>query len=205
MLNQSPPKAADVESNPAPSHGASNTSGNTSGAHGERSLRNIPIVARLVAHIPPGQFFRYLVVGSWNTLFGYSVYAAFTALLMPRLRYGYIVAQVFSALINITVAYVGYKFFVFKTKGNYLREWLRCMAVYGAGMVPSLILLPFVVEALHYGLHLGTSAPYIAGAVLMGFSVLYTFVGHKKFSFRVPEDASDDLIQQVKQEAKAGH
>ena len=169
----------------------------------ERSLRDIAMVRRLMGHIPPGQFVRFLVVGCWNTLFGYSTYAAFTALLMPRLRYGYIVAQLFSFLINITMAYAGYKFFVFKTKGNYLREWLRCMAVYGVGMLPSLILLPFVVAALHYGLHLGTSAPYIAGALLTGLSVFYSFIGHKKFSFRVPEDASDDLIEQVKQGAEA--
>jgi putative flippase GtrA len=175
----------------------------TGDARAEHSFRNIAMVRRLIGHIPPGQFVRFLVVGCWNTLFGYSTYAAFTALLMPRLRYGYIVAQLFSFLINITMAYAGYKFFVFKTKGNYLREWLRCMAVYGVGMLPSLILLPFVVAALHYGLHLGSSAPYIAGALLTGLSVFYSFIGHKKFSFRVPEDASDDLIEQVKQGAEA--
>ena len=26
---------------------------------------------------------------------------------------------------DITVAYFGYKFFVFRTHGNYLREWLK--------------------------------------------------------------------------------
>ena len=32
---------------------------------------------RLVDHIPPGQFGRYLLVGAWNTLFGYGSFAFF--------------------------------------------------------------------------------------------------------------------------------
>jgi putative flippase GtrA len=197
MVEKTPSKATEDE------EGSKSLSRTGDGQTG-RSFRNIPLVRRLVSHIPPGQFLRYLLVGGWNTLFAYGAYAGLTALLMPRLRFGYIIAQGVAALLNITVAYLGYKFFVFKTKGNYLREWLRCMAVYGVGAIPSLILLPLVVQALHYGLHLGHSAPYVAGALLTGLSVFYSFVGHRKFSIRVPEDATDDLIEQVKEEAKAG-
>jgi putative flippase GtrA len=149
-------------------------------------------IARLTSHVPPGQFLRYLMVGAWNTLFGYSTYALFTALLMPRVRFGYIFASIFSSLLNITVAYFGYKFFVFKTKGNYVAEWFRCILVYGSGMLPGLVLLPLLVEGLHYAFHLERSGPYIAGAILMGFGVIYTFFGHKHFSFRVPADAAHD-------------
>ena len=164
----------------------------TSSGNGRSSLSGAPWVRRLAGHIPPGQFLRYLAVGAWNTLFGYSTYALFTALLMPRFRLGYILASVFSSLLNITVAYLGYKFFVFKTEGNYLVEWLRCILVYGSGMLPGLIFLPLLVEGLHYGFHLSRSAPYIAGAIVMGLGVLYSFFGHKHFSFRVPTDAVRD-------------
>ncbi|MES2222729.1 MAG: GtrA family protein [Acidobacteriota bacterium] len=143
-------------------------------------------------HIPPGQFARYLMVGLWNTVFGYSTYALLTMLLTPRLRFAYIYASVFSSLLNITVAYFGYKLFVFKTRGNYFVEWFRCILVYGSGMLPGLVLLPLLVEGLHYGFHLERSAPYIAGALVMGLTVFYTFLGHKHFSFRVPDDASHD-------------
>ncbi len=146
----------------------------------------------LTRHVPPGQFFRYLLVGGWNTLFGYGVYAAFTALLLPRMHYGYILASALSSLISITVAFFGYKFFVFKTAGNYLSEWLRCLIVYGSGSLPGLLLLPFLVTGLHSFFHLERSAPYVAGALVMGASVLYTFFGHKHFSFRVPSDLAPD-------------
>jgi putative flippase GtrA len=155
-------------------------------------LRKYPRIARLIGHIPPGQFVRYLIVGVWNTVFGYSTYALFTALLMPRFRFGYILASAFSSIINITVAYLGYKFFVFKTKGNYLLEWFRCILVYGSAMLPGLFVLSLLVEGLHYGFHLQRSAPYIAGAMLTVFGVIYSFFGHKHFSFRVPADAAHD-------------
>ncbi len=143
--------------------------------------------ASLTRHIPPGQLARYLVVGVWNTLFGYGTYALFTALLAPVVPHSYVAALVLSSLLNITVSYLGYKWFVFKTKGNYLREWMRCVAVYSSGIAIGACLLPIVVYLLRHGTRFQAAAPYLAGALLTGFGVLYNFLGHKKFSFRQPE------------------
>lgn len=96
-------------------------------------------------------------------------------------------ASLLSSLLNITVAYLGYKWFVFRTKGNYLREWLRCVAVYSGGIIFTLISLPVVVLVIRRKTHFETQAPYIAGAILMGVVVLYSFFGHKHFSFRPAE------------------
>src|SRR6185437_13269530 len=87
--------------------------------------------ARVVHHFPPGQFGRYLAVGVCNTVFGYGVYAGLTALLTPHVAYAYIWASLIGSVFSITFAFFNYKIFVFKTKGNYLREWSRCIVVYG--------------------------------------------------------------------------
>src|SRR5208282_4881184 len=137
----------------------------------------------ITGHIPPGQFGRYLLVGMWNTLFGYGTFALFTAVLNPIVPYSYIWASLLSGLLNITVAYFGYKWFVFKTKGNYLREWMRCVAVYSGAIVFSLIALPVLVLLIRHNTRFFAGAPYIAGALLTVFVVLYSFLGHKKFSF----------------------
>jgi len=55
-----------------------------------------------------------------------------------------------SSLLNITVAYFGYKWFVFKTKGNYLREWMRCVAVYSGGIIFALPALPALVVLIRH-------------------------------------------------------
>ena len=141
---------------------------------------------KFTRHIPPGQFGRYLLVGLWNTLFGYGTFALLTAVLNPFVRHSYMWASLLSGLLNITVAYLGYKWFVFKTKGNYLREWIRCVAVYSGGIIFGLIALPMLVLVIRRNTHYVAQAPYIAGAILMAVVVVYSFLGHKKFSFRSP-------------------
>jgi putative flippase GtrA len=147
-------------------------------------FQQLPGVSAILSHIPPGQFGRYLLVGAWNTLFGYGAFAAFTALLNPHMKYGYLVASALASPLSITQAFLLYKWFVFKTNGNYLREWARCVAVYGSSILLNLLLLPILVAVIVHTTRYARQAPYIAGALLAGFGVIYSFVGHKKFSFR---------------------
>jgi len=142
------------------------------------------LFARLTSHVPPGQFSRYTLVGIWNTIFGYGSYAALTALFTPHVPHGYILAAVVSSLISISVAFLGYKWFVFKTKGNYLREWLRCHLVYGTTAVIGIAVLPVFVYAFRRLVGLEASAPYVAGATVTGLNVFVSFLGHRHFSFR---------------------
>jgi putative flippase GtrA len=143
-------------------------------------------IASLTRHIPPGQFGRYLLVGAWNTLFGYGSFAFFTAILTPVIPHGYIAASVISSLLNISVSFLGYKWFVFKTKGNYLREWIRCVGVYSGAILFGVLALPVMVTVIRRNTRFFAQAPYIAGALLTMSIVIYSFVGHKKFSFRTP-------------------
>jgi putative flippase GtrA len=117
-------------------------------------------------------------------LFGYGSFALFTAVLNPVVPHSYIVASVVSSLLNITVSYLGYKRFVFKTSGNYLREWARCVVVYSGGIVLGVVLLPIFVLLIRRSTPFFATAPYIAGALLMGIGAIYSFLGHKRFSFR---------------------
>ena len=153
------------------------------------------ILTRLARIFPPGQFFRYVGVGLWNTIFGYAVYAACVFFFSHLLPHKYLpltadIAYIAGTPISITMAYFCYKFFVFKTEGNYLREWLRCFVVYGTGMIPVLLALPALTRAFQAIHHLPVSAaPLLAGAITTGFTTIYSFIGHRKFSFR-PKNAT---------------
>jgi len=149
------------------------------------------MMAKLTAHIPPAQFTRYLLVGIWNTAFGYGTYAGLTALLTPHISHAYVVASLLANLLSITSAFLAYKWFVFRTQGNYLREWMRCVAVYGGASLLGTLLLPIFVFALRHFTRFDSSAPYIAGAALMGLNVVASFLGHKKFSFAAGTPARD--------------
>ncbi len=132
------------------------------------------------------RFGRYIAVGLWNTLFGYATFALFTSLLRDIIPYSYMAATVLASLINISVAFLGYKWFVFRTRGNYLREWARCVMVYSSTLVLSLILLPFLVAAARHATGDAVLAPYVGGALMTGVTVVVSFVGHRRISFRLP-------------------
>jgi putative flippase GtrA len=129
------------------------------------------------------QFVRFLLVGGFNTVFGYGLFAALNWALTP-VPGGYLIATVLANLIAITVAFLAYKWFVFRTSGNYLGEWLRCMAVYGSSVAIGLIGMAILVPLFRRWLSHPQEASYIAGAILTGFTVCFSFVGHKTISFR---------------------
>lgn len=129
------------------------------------------------------QLIRYLIVGAGNTLFGYGCYALLTFLLTGVVPYAYMLAAVLSSVINITVSYFGYKFFVFRTNGNYLQEYLRCYVVYGTATLVNLTLLPVLVTILNLFVRPPEYAPYLAGAVLTVGTVVASFIGHRRYSF----------------------
>jgi putative flippase GtrA len=118
---------------------------------------------------------RYLITGAWNTLVGYLIFALLFALFSGQMNY--MVIMLISNVFSITNAYVSYKFFVFKTPGNYLKEYMRFYVVYGASIVLNIILLPIFVEIFH--IH-----PLISQAIIMTVAIISSYIGHKNFSFR---------------------
>jgi putative flippase GtrA len=171
------------------------------------------------SRVPGGQFVRYLCVGGFNTAFGYTDFAVILFLLRNLLpqRYLYLTVMIASVIafpMNVTVAYFCYKFLVFRTRGNYWREWIRCIAVYGSATIPSLLALPVLTRVLQavfhrYGIPLhqvlaqveghlsgwmlvsvqrisigGVAAGYIAGGIVAVSSTLYSFLAHRSVTFR---------------------
>jgi putative flippase GtrA len=130
------------------------------------------------------QFTRYILVGGFNTVFGYSLFALLNWSFTGLGSYNYMYAAVLANVIAITVAFLGYKWFVFRTRGNYLIEWLRCLGVYGGSMVIGLVGLPILVTILRGHLQNPKQAPYIAAAILAVITVIISFLGHKNISFR---------------------
>ena len=117
----------------------------------------------------------YLLVGAWNTLFGYLVFVALYFLLAEKINYMFLV--IISNILAITNAYIGYKIFVFKTRGNYLKEYLRFYVIYGGAIALNLVLLPILVEFF-------AVTPVIGQGFVMLVIVVGSYFGHKHFSFR---------------------
>lgn len=119
---------------------------------------------------------RYVIAGGFNTLFGYIVGLLLYYSLERRLHI--VTICIISNIICITMSFATYKFFVFKTKGNFFAEYLRCYIVYGGSALVSILGLWVLVDLLHIYF-------WFASLAMMGLSVFISFFGHDLFTFRI--------------------
>ena len=120
----------------------------------------------------------YLIVGGWNTLFGYASFSILYFFLSQRLNPAFILT--ISYVLSITNAFIGYKAYVFRTRGNVLREYLRFYVVYAGAYVANLILLPVLMGALLLNV-------YIAQGLIVFITVITSYIIHKRFTFNMHE------------------
>ena len=139
--------------------------------------------------LPSGEVIRFLLVGGFNTVFSLALYSGLVILIgraSPRLGKPVVadIAFVISTPIAITVAFLCYKHFVFRTKGNYLKEWLKCFAVYSVSFPMGLVILPAATHLFQRAPLTHPYAPFLAGIVNSVIIACYSYFAHKKFSFK---------------------
>ncbi|WP_150142454.1 GtrA family protein [Candidatus Enterovibrio escicola] len=117
---------------------------------------------------------RFILVGGFNTIFGFVV---FTLLCLLADDYSnYLIILVSSNLIAVVVAFLMLKFLVFQTKGNYLKEFMRCYLTYLVMLGINVLLLYLMVDVLAQDI-------VISQFVITVLIVIFSYLGHKYFSF----------------------
>jgi len=116
----------------------------------------------------------YLVVGGWNTVFGYCAWALMQYLLGGYLHY--LVVIVLAWPIAVLNAYLGYRYIVFRSRGPVLKELPRFSLVYLVSLVVNLALLPVALGVLPFNI-------YVVQALLTVVVVVCSYLGHKYYSF----------------------
>lgn len=126
---------------------------------------------------------RFVLVGLWNTIFGYLVFVGldylFNLFFSPR-YVAYMSAAVLANILAILNAYIFHKFVTFRSPLRGLAiipEFLRFFSMYLFSFFLSLVLLPVFVELFHLD-------PKIAGALLIPITTVISYLGHSRFSFR---------------------
>jgi putative flippase GtrA len=118
---------------------------------------------------------RYLVVGGWNTAFGCALYAALYALLATRVHY--LALAVASHLLSVLNAWLCYRNFVFKSKGEPLAEYLR----FNLSMLAVLL---FQVGTLWVLVHFMGLHPVASQIAILVMTVILSYAIHSHFSFQ---------------------
>lgn len=118
---------------------------------------------------------RFLVIGGWNTVFSYLIFAVLYHLLGGGK--GDVVVQGVSAVVGITNAYILHRIFTYRSHGVWWREYLRFYIVYG-GQVALQAGCFFL-----FSTWLGWNG-YIVQFVLTVLFTGLSYWAHKVFSFK---------------------
>jgi len=117
---------------------------------------------------------RYLLAGGVNTAFGYAVGLGVYYSLSDH--WHIVVLGILINVICITFSFCTYKMFVFRTKGKWLKEYLRCYVVYGSSALVGIASLWGLVDGLHIPF-------WLAQLFLLVLGIAISYLGHKKFTF----------------------
>ena len=116
----------------------------------------------------------FLAVGAFNTAFGYLLFAMLLLLLGHRL---YLVALLCAYIVSVLLAFVLYRFLVFRVRGHVLRDLWRFVTVYLFALAVNFVTLPLLVELVHLPV-------LVAQAMIVLVTSLMSWMGHKHYSFR---------------------
>ena len=121
------------------------------------------------------QRLNYLLTGFMNTVFGYClsivIYSLFNGLIPLFLM------LVGINIIAITFSFTTYKVLVFKTKGRWVSEYIRCYFVYGLNAIFSISIGWILVEEFFMKF-------WVAQIVVMAITILSSFLMHKNYTFK---------------------
>lgn len=119
---------------------------------------------------------RFLVVGGFNTAFGFLIFTSIT-LMLKHVPHGYMIGLIVSQFVSNFVAFYLHRKVTFKAKGHAMTDFIRFTMVNAVSYLINLIVLPLLVNVTHMN-------PLIAQFLILLVTIMISFVGHKFFSFR---------------------
>ena len=116
----------------------------------------------------------YLLCGLVNTLFGYfgslGIYNALREILNT------FCILLIARIVTVSFSYFTYKIFIFKTKGHWLREYIRCFVSYGLISIGSIAILLVLVDY--------AGVPFwLAQLFTICIGVVFSFIAHSYYTF----------------------
>jgi putative flippase GtrA len=118
---------------------------------------------------------RYLLVGCFNTLAGYSIGVGIYAAL--KNNFDIVLIGLIANFFSISVSFLTYKIIVFKTKGMWLSEYMKSFMIYGGIALVGIFFLWLFVAQIKISI-------WIAQALVIGVTVIFSYKGHSRFTFR---------------------
>ena len=119
--------------------------------------------------------FLYILVGIFNTIFGYAIFLIFWS--MMHGRYSSFFILFITHLLSVTLAFINYKVFVFRSKSKFFLSYIKFNIVYIGSFIFNFVTFEVLVKKLQI-------LPFIAQGIITVIMVFFTYFLHKKFSFK---------------------
>ena len=117
---------------------------------------------------------KYLIVGILNTIIGYLI-GVFTYKNL-EVSMGVVGVGFLTNFINITLSFIMYKIFVFKTNKRWVSEYLKCYIVYGNIAILGIFQLWLYIEIIRLNIEISQGIIVLSSVIISYFSnLLYTF------------------------------
>ena len=118
------------------------------------------------------QKIRFVLVGGFNTVVAYAVFA----LLFAVLHLPYLLALIIQYFITVNVSILTMRYYVFSSCGDFIKEYCKAWSVYIVMFLFNSVALSFLVEICHIN-------ELYAQAIYLTLSTIFTYLLHKYFSF----------------------
>ena len=120
---------------------------------------------------------KFMIIGIINTIFGYLIGLLNYFIFYSKI--GIIGVGFLNNIIAITFSFTLLKFFVFKTTNiNWFLEYIRSYVVYGIQGLAGILILWICVSFFNINI-------FFSQAISILTTVLLSYFGHKKFTFKV--------------------
>jgi putative flippase GtrA len=127
------------------------------------------------------QRWRFLLVGAWNTAFGYGLFAGLYLWLGQEIHY--LIILLLAHAVSVTNAFLGHRYLVFRSQGPIVWEFMRFNLSYLGALLLGMAGMPFLIEVC--GLY-----PLHAQAMLLVIGLIFSYIAHKYYSFKVGSQVS---------------
>ena len=121
---------------------------------------------------------RFAVVGCFNAGIMYLIYVSFIFILGEK---QYQIALALAWFFSSITSFLTHKYFVFNSKGNIIKQYIKCCSIWVISYFINAVLLEIFVKYIHMNVFISQIlAPTIAG--------IFTYFMFKKVAFKVKKE-----------------
>ena len=118
---------------------------------------------------------RFIFVGGFNTAISYMIFVILVLIFGKNHHQICVIGQ---WILSSFISFLNQKFFVFNTKGNYVKEYIKCCSTWVVGFILNIVILEIMIKFILKNI-------YFAQLLALTIVPIITYILLKHFAFKV--------------------